>query len=155
MLIKKIKPLNFWEKIYLPAIIKGLGITIKHLIKTLFLRQGFTIQYPEQKKQIYPRFRGLHRLNKHEDGRVKCVACELCATACPSKAITIIAAESENPNIERYPLVYEIDLFRCIFCGFCEEACPKDAICLTNTYDKLHNEKRKDFIYGKERLMNT
>ncbi len=146
------RPLNLLEKIYLPAILKGMGITFSHIFK-----KKVTIQYPEQKRPFSPVFRGLHILNRDEEGRENCTACGLCAVACPAEAITMDAAErlpgEENLyREEKYAAKYEINMLRCIFCGLCEEACPKDAIYLTETFAPA-NYSRKSFIYGKDNLV--
>ncbi len=146
------KPMNFWEKMYLPSILKGMLITFKHIF-----RKKATINYPEQKRPFSPVFRGLHVLNRDEDGRERCTACGLCAVACPAEAITMEAAERlpEEENLyreEKYAAKYEINMLRCIFCGLCEEACPKDAIYLSETFAPA-NYQRKGFIYKKEDLL--
>lgn len=146
------RPMNLWEKIYLPAVIKGLGITLKHLFK-----KKATYNFPEEKRPFSPVFRGLHILNRDEEGRERCTACGLCAVACPAEAITMEAAERKPGEEhlyreEKYAARYEINMLRCIFCGFCEEACPKDAIYLTETFAPA-NYQRKGFIYGKEDLL--
>jgi NADH-quinone oxidoreductase subunit I len=143
----KDKKLNILEYFYIPPILKAMGTTLRH-----FFSRKVTIEYPTVRKEIYPRFRGAHRLEKDEKGREKCVACELCATVCPSKAITIEAAESPDPDKEKYPLRYEIDILRCIFCGFCVEACPKEAITMTDRYE-LADYSRENLIYDKEMLL--
>lgn len=148
------KPLNFLERIYLPAIFQGLAITIKH-----FFRKPVTIRYPEQKREYSENFRGMHSLKRDEQGRERCTACGLCALSCPAEAITMIAAERQKgeENLyreEKYAAVYEINMLRCIFCGLCEEACPKEAIYLDGPHvppDYL----RKDFIYGKDKLVEA
>lgn len=140
---------NWIDKIYIPAILKGLWVTFKHLIRP---DRNITIQYPEYKWKPYPNYRGAHRLNKDEQGRPKCVACEMCATACPSHCIRIEPAPAPWPDRERYPLKFEIDMLRCIYCGFCEEACPCEAIQLTEFYD-FTGYSRKELVWDKEKLL--
>ncbi|MEY4886151.1 MAG: NADH-quinone oxidoreductase subunit NuoI [Bacteroidota bacterium] len=146
------KPLNFMERLYLPNILMGMVITFKHIFK-----KKATIQYPEQKRPFSSVFRGLHVLNRDEEGRERCTACGLCAVACPAEAITMEAAERKNGEEhlyreEKYAARYEINMLRCIFCGLCEEACPKDAIYLSETFAPA-NFSRKSFIYGKPDLL--
>jgi len=146
------KPMTLWEKLYLPSIFKGMGITFSHLFK-----KKPTINYPEEQRPFSAVFRGLHILNRDEEGREKCTACGLCAVACPAEAITMEAAERQpgEENLyreEKYAAKYEINMLRCIFCGLCEEACPKDAIYLSETFAPS-NYQRKGFIYGKEDLL--
>jgi len=144
--------MNWVERIYLWNILKGMFITLKH-----FFKKKATINYPEQKRPFSPVFRGLHILNRDEEGRERCTACGLCAVACPAEAITMEAAErlpgEENRyREEKYAAKYEINMLRCIFCGLCEEACPKDAIYLSETFAPA-NYSRRSFIYGKEDLL--
>ncbi|MCX6210527.1 MAG: NADH-quinone oxidoreductase subunit NuoI [Bacteroidetes bacterium] len=146
------KPMTFLERLYLWNIVKGMFITFSHIFK-----KKPTIRYPEQKRPFSPVFRGLHVLNRDEEGRENCTACGLCAVACPAEAITMEAAE-RLPNEEhlyreeKYAAKYEINMLRCIFCGLCEEACPKDAIYLSETFAPA-NFTRKGFIYGKQDLL--
>ena len=123
-----------------------------------------TIQYPEEKVPVYPRFRGRHKLHRFEDtphnggqaGLEKCVGCSLCAAACPADCIRVVAAENTPENRvsagERYAAVYEINLSRCIFCGYCEVACPFDAITMGHDYE-LSDYDRSDLIFTKEMLL--
>lgn len=153
-IVKKQTKLTLAERIYLPAILGGLRITMRHAMNSIFRGGIVTIRYPEQRKEMPDYYRGLHILTKHEDGHEKCVACEMCSTVCPSKAITVIAEESDAPGHEKRPRYYEIDMLRCIFCGFCEEVCPRDAIKLTQIYE-LVDDGRDKFIYMKDKLMDT
>jgi NADH-quinone oxidoreductase subunit I len=121
--------MSFLEQIYYPEIARGMWVTSRQLAKNVFGRRDIaTRQYPEVKTPYPERFRGRHRLMRREDGQVRCVACMLCATACPANCIHIVAGEHEDAAIEKYPVSFEIDLLVCIYCGFCEEACPCDAI---------------------------
>ncbi|HEU4575755.1 MAG TPA: NADH-quinone oxidoreductase subunit NuoI [Chitinophagaceae bacterium] len=146
------RPMNVWEKMYLPAVLKGMGITMSH-----FFKKKATIKYPEEKRPFSQVFRGLHVLNRDEEGRERCTACGLCAVACPAEAITMEAAErlpgeEQLYREEKYAAKYEINMLRCIFCGLCEEACPKDAIYLSQTFAPA-NYGRKGFIYKKQDLL--
>lgn len=148
------KPLNFWERAYLPAILSGLSITMKH-----FFRKPVTIKYPEVKREFSENYRGLHSLKRDENGKERCTACGLCALSCPAEAITMIAAERQPGEEklyreEKYAAVYEINMLRCIFCGLCEEACPKEAIYLDGDIVPT-DYLRKDFIYGKDKLVEA
>lgn len=146
------KKMTFLEWIYIPAIIKGMSITIRH-----FFGKKATISYPEQKRPFSEIYRGQHVLKRDDEGRERCTACGLCAVACPAEAITMIAAERKPGEEhlyreEKYASVYEINMLRCIFCGDCEEACPKEAIFLTDRI-VASDFQRKPFIYGKDILV--
>ncbi len=125
-LVARPKPMASW---YLPGIISGMIFTFFKMIKNLFNKDQMpTVNYPEEKYEYSNRFKGNHVLTVKKDGSIRCTACMLCATNCPADCIRIVAAESEDPTVEKYPIHYEIDVLRCVFCGFCEEACPVDAI---------------------------
>ena len=146
------KKMTLKERLYFPAILGGLRITLSH-----FFRKSATIRYPEVKRDIAAVWRGKHVLKRDDNGAERCTACGLCALACPAEAITMIAAERKPGEEklfreEKYASSYEINMLRCIFCGLCEEACPKEAIFLTDELvPSLFN--RADFVYGKDKLV--
>ena len=139
--------LSFWEKLYLPELLRGMAITMRH---TLTFPKA-TVQYPDERMEVHPNFRARHRLKTREDGTLRCVACYLCATVCPVQCITIEAREAADPDIEKEPAVYEVDLARCIFCGFCAEACPRDALEMTPAYE-LAEYCHGQLLYDADRL---
>ncbi|HTE30039.1 MAG TPA: NADH-quinone oxidoreductase subunit NuoI [Chryseolinea sp.] len=148
------KEMSLLERLYLPAILGGIVITIKHLF-----RRKATVKYPEKKREISEVWRGLHVLKRDDKGAERCTACGLCAVACPAEAITMTASERKKgeENLyreERYASTYEINMLRCIFCGLCEEACPKEAIFLTDRILPT-NYTRNDFVFGKDRLVES
>lgn len=130
---------------YVRATFKGLALTFKHLVDP----HKVTVQYPEEKWDIGPRWRGTHRMLTTEDGKAKCVACGLCPTVCPCNCIKLVPGVDEQGN--RYPAVFDIDEFRCIFCGYCQEVCPEEAIHLGRHYENAEYD-RKDFVYDLTRL---
>jgi NADH-quinone oxidoreductase subunit I len=158
---------------FLVATAKGIGITIKHFARNLFLpmkkateraRAGApidqkwkneieTVQYPEEKVAYPERFRGLHRLMLREDGAVRCVACMCCPTVCPAHCITIVPEETDNKGIEKRPAVFEIDELRCVVCGLCVEACPCDAIRMDTGEHARPVEDRADAIETKDSML--
>ncbi len=137
------------EMLYLPAIFQGLMTTTKHLFK-----KKLTQEFPEQRPVMPPNYRGVHRLNRDEQNRVKCVACYMCSTACPAHCIDIVAAAAppDWKDREKYPETFVIDELRCIYCGMCEQACPVDAIELTTLYD-LTGLSREAMMFDKEKLL--
>jgi len=161
------KPVNrpartFSEQAYIPEIVKGLGVTMRHFFKNTFRSREnndiVTISYPEEKR-IYPeRFRGVHRLTHRTDGSPRCVACLCCSTACPAQCIHIEAGEYQEGDsrhgYERFPKVFVIDELRCIFCGYCVEACPCDAIRMDTGVHVPASTRREHFIFDKQMLMS-
>ena len=140
------------ERFYL-TLIPGLMVTLRHFVRNLFRRgRRYTIQYPEERRAYSHRFRGHHILTTRADGSIRCVACYLCAQACPAECIHIEAGEHPDVNIEKYPTVYEIDMLRCVFCGYCVDACPEEAIIMSNNYDMAYFS-REQSIVGKNDLM--
>lgn len=145
--------MTFAERIYLPAIIGGMGTTLKH-----FFSKKVTIRYPEEKRYLGPVFRGEHILKRDEKGAERCTACGLCAVACPAEAISMVADERKKGEEhlyreEKYASVYEVNMLRCIFCGLCEEACPKEAIYLQHDRMVPVFDDRSQVIYGKDKLV--
>src|SRR4051794_25033763 len=140
------------ERLYLPQILSGMKTTVRHLAQSIS-GKTLTVQYPEQQRPMrIDNYRGVHRLNRDPDGRVACVACFMCSTACPAHCIHIEAGESPWADREKYPVKFDIDELRCIYCGMCEEACPVDAIELTHTYD-IVGLTRQDMIFDKSKLL--
>ena len=150
---------------YFIEIIRGSFITSRHFVVNLFFRilnvlgiktkrkGSVTIQYPEQKKEIASRHRSLHRLMTRPDGKPRCVACMLCVTVCPSECIYVEAAEDPDPEIQKYPAKFIIDLSRCCFCGFCVEACPEDAIRMDTGNVEFAQYSQEDMIYDLDKLI--
>jgi NADH-quinone oxidoreductase subunit I len=148
--------LTLAERTYLPQILGGLAVTGRHMLGVMFGDSAVTVEYPEEQTMRPWNYRGVHRLNKDADGRVKCVACMLCATACPAHCIDITGATAPDdwPDREKYPESFVIDELRCIYCGMCEEACPVDAIELTRLYD-ITSLSREEMIFDKEKLLSV
>jgi NADH-quinone oxidoreductase subunit I len=136
---------DFVGSLMLTELLKGLALTGKYAFK-----RKITVQYPEEKTPISPRFRGLHALRRYPNGEERCIACKLCEAVCPAMAITIESAQREDGT--RRTTRYDIDLTKCIFCGFCEESCPVDSIVETQVLE-YHGEKRGDLYYTKEMLL--
>ena len=151
MIVKR-KELSFWERMYLPAILGGFAVTIRH-----FFRKKVTMQYPEEKWVVPEVYRGAPYLVKDQEGNTKCVSCQLCEFVCPPKAIRIIppgpdGPPADRPNAEKIPKEFEINMLRCIFCGYCQEVCPEEAIHVGRHYENSEYS-REGFVYDLERLM--
>ncbi len=125
----------------------GMKITAKEMVN-----KKITVQFPEERTPISPRFRGLHALRRYPNGEERCIACKLCEAVCPANAITIESEMREDGT--RRTTQYDIDLFKCIFCGFCEEACPVDAIVETQIFDYVF-DSREGSVITKERLLEV
>lgn len=146
ILLKK-KKLNLIQKIYIFEVVKGLMITLRHLLYNMaHPAKLMTYQYPEEKKPIDEIHRSEHRLMLRQDGSIRCTACMLCSTICPAVCIHITAAEGDTPEKEKVPEKFTIDLLRCVYCGFCVEACPCDAIRMDTGKPVASEYKREDFI---------
>lgn len=147
---------SFKEKLYIPAIFGGMKTTLRHFLTNLSdTSKVKTLSYPEeQPHDITSRYRGVHRLTKREDESIRCVACFMCATACPAECIFIEAKEREDGVDEKMPEVFTIDLLECVFCGGCVEACPCDAIRMDTGIFSFIGKAREDFILTKERLLS-
>jgi NADH-quinone oxidoreductase subunit I len=150
---------------YFFELLRGIWITTRHFVVNMVFhtlnlfgiktkRKGaVTIQYPEQKKDLASRHRSLHRLMKRDDGKPRCVACLLCVTVCPSECIVVEAAEDPDPEIQKFPSTFVIDLNRCCFCGFCVEACPEDAIRMDTAKIDLAQTSHDALIFGLDKLL--
>ena len=134
-------------------ILFGMWITFRNMIQSWFMGQASTIQFPEQKRPVSSRYRGIHLLTVREDESPKCVACYMCATVCPAECIHIEAAERPEKTIEKYPTRFEIDLLRCVYCGFCVDACPEEAIMMSREND-LVGTSRQELIIDRDRLID-
>jgi NADH-quinone oxidoreductase subunit I len=151
MIVKRDK-LSFWERLYLPAIWGGLKVTMRHA-----LTKNVTMQYPEVKWTVPPGYRGAPTLVKNQEGRTKCVSCQLCEFVCPPKAIRITPPGPQGApgagNVEKGPQAFDINMLRCIFCGYCQEVCPEEAIFLMKDYS-LTGLTRGEMVFNKEKLLN-
>ena len=136
---------NYLKSLVLIELFKGMALTGKYLF-----RKKITVQYPEEKTPISPRFRGLHALRRYPNGEERCIACKLCEAVCPALAITIESEQREDGS--RRTKRYDIDLTKCIFCGYCEESCPVDSIVETHIFE-YHGEERGDLYMTKEKLL--
>jgi len=142
-MIDKIK--TVLSSLMLVELLKGMRLTGRY-----FFARKITVQFPEERTPMSPRFRGLHALRRYPNGEERCIACKLCEAVCPAMAITIESEQREDNT--RRTTRYDIDLTKCIFCGFCEESCPVDSIVETRIFD-YHGEKRGDLLYTKPMLL--
>jgi NADH-quinone oxidoreductase subunit I len=137
------------SRLYVPAIVGGLAVTLRHLLRNLFgQRDVATIQYPEEHRAYGERTRGRHILTTRDDGSLRCVACYMCETACPADCITIVAEEDPQAPVEweKRPLSFEIDLLRCVFCGYCVDACPKEALVMSRHHEMAFSTRGEAIV---------
>lgn len=163
--IMKRRELSFWDKTYLPSVGLGLWITSRHFFRNFFYqtlslfgvknRKGaVTYQYPEEQRPLSKRTRTRHRLTKREDGSPRCVACMMCETVCPARCINIVAQEHPDPNIEKAPASFDLDLGMCVYCGFCVEVCPEDAIRMDTQILDIASYSRQGMKLDMNKLLN-
>lgn len=161
----KQRPLGLLEKLYVTEVARGLILTSRHFFsnfprhvaRSLGLKVGkgktVTYEYPEERRPVASRLRTRHRLARREDGSPRCVACMMCETICPARCIHIVATENPDPNIEKMPRVFDIDLGVCVFCGFCVEACPEDAIRMDTGIVELASYTREGMVFRINQLL--
>jgi len=143
------KKLNVLERLYLPEIFRGLVTTIRHAVNP---KDRVTRQYPEEPTPLPEGYRGIPALVEDENGRIKCVACQLCEFVCPPEAIKIVAGEYPDSNVEKYPVRFDLNMLRCIYCGLCEEACPEEAIYMSDVATFVVSS-REEAVLPKEKLL--
>lgn len=160
------RELTFLERIYIVEVFRGLWLTAKHFFVNLWRHTlwvfgkrdipygAATFQYPEVRRPQAPRLRSLHRLAQRPDGTPRCVACMMCETVCPAYCIQIVAEEVDDPNIEKRPKSFDIDIGRCVFCGYCVEACPEDAIRMDTGITEIGSLSRDGMILDINMLLS-
>ncbi len=158
--------LGFIQRLYIGEVIQGVALTARHFFANMprHIARGFgfkvgkggtvTYEYPEERRPFATRLRTRHRLTKRQDGTPRCVACMMCETVCPARCIHIVATEHPDPNIEKMPKVFDIDIGVCIVCGFCVEACPEDAIRMDTGIVELAAYTREGMIYRMNQLLS-
>ena len=156
---------GFLQRFYLVEIVQGLALTARHFFVNMprHIARGLgfkvgkgstvTFEYPEERRPFATRLRTRHRLTKRLDGTPRCVACMMCETVCPARCIHIVATEHPDPNIEKMPRIFDIDIGVCVFCGFCVEACPEDAIRMDTGIVEMAAYTREGMIYRMDRLL--
>jgi len=159
------RPLTLLERLYITEVIRGIALTTRHFFVNFprHVLRGFgfkiakgqtvTIEYPEERRPYARRLRTRHRLTRRQDGSPRCVACMMCETICPAHCIHIIASENPDPDIEKMPRTFDIDIGVCVFCGFCVEACPEDAIRMDTGVVELASYTREGMIYRIDQLL--
>jgi NADH-quinone oxidoreductase subunit I len=160
------QPLGLLEKLYFKEVARGLAITARHFLVNMprHIARGLgfkvgkgetvTVEYPEERRPYALRLRTRHRLTKRADGTPRCVACMMCETVCPARCIHIIAQEHPDPNVEKMPKVFDIDMGVCVVCGFCVEVCPEDAIRMDTGIVELASYTREGMIYRIDQLLD-
>jgi len=164
--VMKRKELGFWDKTYLPMLFSGLWITNKHFFRNFIFQTlnlfglakkhkgSVTFSYPEVQRPLSKRTRTRHRLTQREDGAPRCVACMMCETVCPARCINIVAMENPDPNIEKMPASFDLDLGKCVYCGYCVEVCPEDAIRMDTQILDIAAYSRKAMQLDMKELLN-